>query len=175
MLIVYFSGCQKDNPEKEFDDLIHKKSIEYCKTILDNPKLPDHSRSLAESALRKWENNILDPEPILIRAFLVRPERQQTVILGLQASDEDYNILGILLRENHIKRDGKTILIEEKYPVYADEQVTITKLKLIPIKIRKNEERKEEETWENYLVVGVQIKIQYLMYGYLHPIPVKQI
>ena len=158
ILVVFISDCKNNNPEEEFDKYVREASIWYCKLISENPRQPKHSRSLAESAIQKWESKKLDPEPILIRAILVKPERLQCIMLGLQASDEDLDMLGIILKENHIKSNGQKEIIEEKYPVYADDKVTVTKLKLINVKIRENNERKDEELWQDYLFVGVPNK-----------------
>lgn len=158
VLIAFILGCPKDNLEEKPGEFTCKDSIRFCKTILRNPRLPKRSKSLAESALRKWKNDKLDPDPILIRAVLVRPERKRDYILVLQSCDEDHNTLGVVITEVNKKKNGHTVNIKEDYPVYINEPFTHNILKLVTVKIRKNEELKDEEQWQNYLDVGVQNK-----------------
>jgi hypothetical protein len=139
--------------EIDDEEVNRKATIRSCKHMLANPRLAARTRSLAEAALRKWQNNRLDPEPILLYAAIVRPEGKEYPRLLLGISDENGDFAGIRIKEQHLKASGKVELIEEEYPLCGYPRDADTNW-ILPIEIRTGKQRKNEEAWHNYVEAG---------------------
>jgi len=154
IILALTTNCDKSANRKEKKE-IREASITFCKRFLGDPNLPERVRFFTRLAIQKRENNSLDSEPILIRALLARPERMETVTLALAISDEDGDVAGIGVRERRIGASGDSIIIEEEYPVFGYQSLRIATFQIIPVAIRKDDERKNEQLWEKYLETGV--------------------
>ncbi|KPK77777.1 MAG: hypothetical protein AMJ79_02225, partial [Phycisphaerae bacterium SM23_30] len=99
------------------------------------PTISEKYKSRAKVALQKWKNDKLDPEPILIRPGLVQPQDSNDIYLAIEASDEDNDIVGILVREKHVKSNEQVIFIEEEYPFFENQQVIPAGVHIIPVMI----------------------------------------
>ena len=154
LILAHIMSCRDSDSTREKEEYIRLASIGLCKKLLVNPKATEHTKSLAQLTLQKWENNRLDPEPILMFAVLTRLRGKESIRLLLGISDEDADVAGVAIRERHMESNGQISIIEEEYPVFGY-GLTITAAQMIPIKIRKGNERKNEQHWKNYLEIGV--------------------
>jgi hypothetical protein len=155
IILALTTNCDKSAIRKEEEKEIREASIIFCKRFLVHPELPERVRFLARLVIQERENNSLDPEPILIRALLARPDRMEIITLALAVSDEDGDLAGIGVREQRIGSSGKSIIIEEEYPVFGYQSLRIATFQIITVAIRKDNERKNEELWQKYLDTGV--------------------
>ena len=154
-LIIFVSSCSKGPTEEEY---LRERGIDNCERILQIPTISEKYKSRAKVALQKWKNDKLDPEPILIRPGLVQPQDSNDIYLAIEASDEDNDIVGILVREKHVKSNEQVIFIEEEYPFFENQQVIPAGVHIIPVMIRKNNERKSEKHWKIFTDIGISHK-----------------
>jgi hypothetical protein len=136
------------------DQRIREMNVGFCEDLLANPRVTVHPRSLTQTALKKWQNGRLDPEPVLMFAVLVQNKRTKPPLLILALSDEDGDVASIRITERHFEENKKVLLIEEEYPVFGYGQV-ICSYNFVPIEIRTSNERKDQQAWQNYLDVGI--------------------
>jgi len=142
--LVFLGGCRKLSPQEE-------RGRRACQYMVKKG-LPPSSQHRAEVALSKWENGVLDPQPILVDALLATPKGQNTPLILLVISDEDSDITGMGVREDHHKSGGQTDTIVETYPVYDSHSPSAVSYELVPVKIRNSGEHKDEALWKHYAV-----------------------
>ncbi len=98
-----------------------------------------------------WENGTLDSEPFLILSAIVKPIGESPNIT-LFIYDEDKDIVGIGIKEEHFGKDNSIILIEEEYPVFKYFKLGSTvEVPWFYFKKRENSERKDEKRWQEVL------------------------
>jgi hypothetical protein len=154
VLIIVFLFYHYKSPPTDRENYIRFASVGMCERLLSNPKIPKYVRSNAELALRKWENSRIDPEPMLLFAALSKHKTKGDIRLILAISDENGDVAGIEIREKHVKSNGEIEVIEEEYPIFGYGQ-TITSTQFQPVKVRIENELKNEQQWKNYLEIGV--------------------
>lgn len=125
-----------------------------CKNLLADPKISEHTKDLLSLVLKNLENNISNPDPILFRALLAETKNKDKTCLCLGISEGSRKVVGIGIREKRILSNGENQIIEEEYPAAEFEDFRIVNEQLIPVVIRKNNNRKNEKEWENYLKFG---------------------
>ena len=152
LLVFFILGCRKNFSDEE---IRRQYSIACCKDALNNPYLPERARALAKEAIDKWNNNYLDPQPILINASLLYFKHNQSFALDLILSDEDEDVAGIGVREFHKDIDSRTMKIEEKYPVFGSQAIGGSQLPSVRIRNNPVVDRKDEEKWQSYLDNGM--------------------
>lgn len=150
LIIPYFRARDSSSVDDD-EELRRAACIGYCESVLADPKASRFCKSLAREALQKWANERVDPEPILVHLMLLdaEPERGKPFSLGLGVSDEDNDMAGIGVREEHIDSNGQVMVIEEEYPVFGYQSVG--SLQMIRVKIREHGERKNHQVWQEYL------------------------
>lgn len=151
-MFVFLSGCDKSSPPDE-DEVAHRVSVRVCAKIMTNPTAPEYAKSYAKEVVLKRENGIVDPEPILIRVGLDLLKKEGPGLI-IAASDEDGDLLGIVVREWRGKSGDNPLLIEEKYPIFGNRVDKAAYYRFFPVVIRKVDERKNEEEWKAYLAKG---------------------
>jgi hypothetical protein len=150
LLIV--AGCDSSSLPND-EEIRRRLIISHCESALANEQLSRQAKSRARLALLKWDNSSLDPEPIVIEAFLAQARDSKEARMGIGISDEDNDVAGIGVREEHVRPNGGAIIIEEEYPVFGFQSIGC--LQLIPVQIRIGTERKNHEDWQRYLNRGV--------------------
>jgi len=116
--------------------------------------LPYLSENRVHKAIAKWKNQTLDPEPILIDARLVTPIGKAETVLALCVSDENKDLAGIGIRESSPSVAKERWLNEEIYPIYHHFSPAVVSNQMIPVLIRKNGERKDQQRWREYMTHG---------------------
>ncbi|MBA7676102.1 hypothetical protein ES703_84343 [subsurface metagenome] len=98
----------------------------------------------------------MDPVPILIDVRLATPKEKKETMLALAISDEDKDLVGVGVREQHLKTDGtKPKIIEEVYSVFGSCSPVSVSYFAIPIRIRESaSDVKDDKLWENYVESG---------------------
>ena len=116
-------------------------------------KAVDVYHERAEVALAKWQNKVVDPEPILIYALLERPSGLEQVFLRFMTFDEDLDLAGFGINEHHTCADGSTKEFMEQYPVFVNRPGFFygADIHIIPIHIRDADQHKPEQKWQEYL------------------------
>lgn len=149
VLTCCLTGCK--DKDIDINALRRDSSIKYCKSLLDNPKISVRTKDLASLALKNWEKKVSNPNPILIRALLGTTRDESKTYLCLGISDGIGNVIGIGIRERHIQSNGEVAIIEETYPAFEFGELRKTSDRLVPVVIRKNNERKSDIEWDDYL------------------------
>ncbi len=151
-VFIFFSGCNKSAPPDE-DEIAHRVTVRFCAKMMADPTASERVKSLAKNALLNRENGTVDPEPILIRVGLDRLKRVGPgLIVG--ASDEDGDLVGVVVRESYGKSSDKPLVIEEEYPIFGNRVEKAAYYRFFPVVIRKANERKNEQDWKAYLANG---------------------
>ena len=118
--------------------------------------IPDlRERSLL--AIKKYKNKIIDPQPILLYPCLSQAIGTEKTGLYLEIFDEDMDTLGFIIREEVIDSNNILHTLEEEYPVFFNSpysNVVITPL--IPISVRSNNQKKDEQIWEQFLTTDYE-------------------
>jgi hypothetical protein len=113
--------------------------------------MPADAKKRAQEAMAKYRNDTLDPEPILIVATLGRSTGIDQVYLHLMVFDECEDLLGFVVREERHAPDGTQSVFEERYPVFTYSLMhRVADVLSIPVHIRDEHQRKDEERWTNY-------------------------
>lgn len=114
--------------------------------------LPNESSERAKFAQARWENGTLDAEPILIDAMLTIPKGEEKPVIVLALSDEEEDVLGIVISEQHSESaEAKTYRIQEQYPIYTGTGPFAVSHEIIPVTIRTARERKDDVLWRDYV------------------------
>jgi hypothetical protein len=99
-------------------------------------------------ALSKWQNGILDHEPILLTTTLSKPSRARPSDMILVAFDEDKDLLGFGVLEKYSDGTQRS----EEYPVYVHlQQMGVIDTRAVPVQIRDKGQQKDESRWEEYV------------------------
>ena len=138
------------------DHTFHSLNLEAERTLARirryavEASVPPDVRQRAEAVVARIDNGVHDPEPILVRATLFQGN---LAVLTLDAFDEDEDILGIRIKEEHVGSDNQHEVLEEVYPVYIRFFSPGESLPpWIYIEIRDKDQRKDMQAWEDYLV-----------------------
>jgi hypothetical protein len=146
-MVYFIPGCSKE------EKFIRNTVEDYCKDIIDNPRLSENTKILATKALEGWKNEVLEPDPILIHAGYGLKHAEDGGGLFLTMSDEDYDFAGFGIREFHKQSDSTVAVVEEEYPIFP--QPKIRCFQLIAFKERKTLlDTKDDEAWINYVNKG---------------------
>jgi hypothetical protein len=115
----------------------------YVAMNLTNWRAPDSgAKQRVQLALSKWQNGVLDREPILLAQGAPVPD------LALFAFDEDKDLLGIGVIERY--KDG--VERSEEYPVYVHARpFRVMDKRPVPVHLRDKGQQKDESLWEEYI------------------------
>jgi len=119
-----------------------------CRDILSHPELSERTKRIAERVLTNWNNEVLDPEPILVYAGCSRNSDKPYHILLLEMADEEFDVVGFKVTEVH-RSDPNAFVIEESYPVFPENRIGHPQL--VRFQPRQTaSQRKNEEDWDAY-------------------------
>jgi hypothetical protein len=121
----------------------------YVAMDLTNWRAPDSAaEQRVQLALSKWQNGVLDREPVLLAAILTKAQGARLPEIALFAFDEDKDLLGIGVMERY--KDGTEC--SEKYPVYVHARPSRVKDSCpVPVYLRDKGQQKDESRWEEYV------------------------
>ena len=153
MLILLMSGCHEKplfpDPNSEFLEKWSQKTW-----------LTTDSKERFKTAVALYNNKTVDSEPILLTAWLGRPNEGEPY-LGLAIYDEQEDAVGCIIKETSTDPNGSVKIIDEDYPalIYYPFHFTANTYP-IPIKYRIKEKLKDNKKWEDYLKsdIGTQIE-----------------
>jgi hypothetical protein len=116
---------------------------------LTNFRAPDSAADQRRQlALSKWQNGVVDREPILLVAILTRAVGAHVLDVVVFAYDEDKDLLGLGVVERY--KDGTQR--SEEYPIYVHADSTrIVRPGSIPVYLRDKGQQKDESRWEEYI------------------------
>jgi hypothetical protein len=116
LLIVAVSGCEHDKANDSAAEAAGHDANEGTASFLATWRGPDAAtEQRTRYALSKWQNGVVDHEPILLSTALIRPSKIRPAEISLASFDEDKDLFGFGVKENYT--DGTERL--EEYPVYA--------------------------------------------------------
>lgn len=145
-LTLFATGCKESSQELDPNILYFE----------NNPlrKIPDVNERMC-LAIDNYQNKKMDPEPILLHAWLiihVKQDRRENVYLNLEVFDEDVDLIGFLVKEESRDPNGTVHTLEEEYPALVhNPSLLVASTYRIPIFIRKNNQRKDEKRWQDYI------------------------
>jgi len=124
---------------------------------------PDDDKERLSSAINKYNNKIVDPVPILIRAGLGKQIEPDKCTLGLGILDEDKDLLGFVIREESKDPNDTVTTLEEDYPVFAHHPGFIAaNMYGFDISVRKGEQKKDEKAWDDHLKMDFVAQVNHL-------------
>jgi hypothetical protein len=127
------------------------RTLNALRIFIRYPWLPADAKERAENALTKYQNKTPAPEPVLIVATLGKVTGDDQVYLNFLAYDEDRDLEGFVVEEEHQDPNGRRFKFEERYPAFTHLRMT-TAADIIgfPINLRGVRERMDEERWVRY-------------------------
>ncbi len=152
----------------EWLEQVHHPEIYYLRTTPNSKHASPEKRELARKILRRWDNGVVEPEPILLDAWLTKgtldestgqmrydwmfdPSGTAPAALYLMVVDEDDDLLGIRIREKYVLPNGVESSFEETYPACIDgRQRSFLGATLIPVHLRLGNRVKDEAQWQAY-------------------------
>lgn len=142
-------GCSKpDNVATGKIEQDPNRALECFLATWRGPDIETEQRT--RLALSRWQNGVIDHEPILLYASASRSSRAYSATLSLMAYDEDKDLLGIVVEEEPSDANGAPL--SEYYPVYAHlRQLDTADTRSIGIHLRGKGDRKDEARWEEYV------------------------
>jgi hypothetical protein len=106
----------------------------------------------AQAARLKLQNGVLDREPILIGVDLFVSDGNQPTLLPI-CFDEDEDLRGLRITEEHTDSNGTKVVLEEDYPVYvAWARTPILDSVAFSVDLRGDGRRKDDGLWTNYVI-----------------------
>lgn len=128
-------------------------------------------RELARRVIQRWDNGLVDPEPILVDAWLQRGKLDEytgrmvhgffnEVALGTADAalnvcvvDEDRDLLGVRIRERYVLPSGVESSYEETYPAFVERphRGWMLGTTVILVHFRSGNRVKDERQWQVFL------------------------
>jgi len=138
VFVVLNSGCDRNSVYGTLDSLKENAPIDMKQRI--------------EMAQKMWQNGKADLEPILISACLTKAEGRERIYIGLITFDEDTDVIGIGIKEQYIDPNNLKTTLTEEYPAFVYRMSPeVDELRLCPVQIRSNSQRKSTQKWEEYI------------------------
>lgn len=151
-------GCERK--PKSFD--VNDVNMDILERWSRRP-LPNDDKERLSSAINKYNNKMVDPVPILIRAGLSKRIEPEEFLLGLAILDEDKDLLGFVIREESKDPNGTVTTLEEDYPVFAHHPGFIAaNMYGFDISARKGEQRMDEKAWDDHLKMDFVAQVNHL-------------
>ena len=114
-------------------------------------------------AINKYENKMMDPVPILIKAVLSNQIEPDEYRLYIAILDEDEDILGFVIREESKDPNGTITTLEEDYPVFAHfPNFAAADMFGFDILVRKGEQKKDKKAWDDFFVIDFDAQVSQL-------------
>ncbi|MHC4540107.1 MAG: hypothetical protein ACYS74_10055 [Planctomycetota bacterium] len=105
-------------------------------------------RERAKLALSRWQDQDINPEPILFWAGLARPGP----VIALNFFDEDMDVIGFAIEEHYVDANGTRQALVEEYPAFVHFQwPDVGILKIVPMQVRDSGQRADKERWNSYV------------------------
>jgi hypothetical protein len=150
LAIILLVGCSDRKDERPL------MAMQACEQILHKKEFSPSAKGIAKQTLAQWQNNVLDPVPVLMDAQYTHTKTGE-LYLDLYMSDEDFDVAGIIVSEIHKDSGKPDIAFEEKYPVFADYSAGLPEQ--LHVYIRAFPElRKSEEKWKSYVQKGSYVE-----------------
>jgi len=106
------------------------------------------ARERAKLALSRWQDQDINPEPILLWAGVARPNNA----IALDFFDEDMDVIGFGTEERYIDANGIRQKLVEEYAAFTHIQWgDVWPLKIVPVHTRDINQRLDKEKWNNYI------------------------
>ena len=149
--IILVLGCRRR--KSHIDPVMH-----FLQEMINRSDEPDIDQRL-RLAISKWQNGVVDPEPILIRGIIgdtaIRGE--EIMFLTLITFDEDVDLVGFVIEEEHMDSNGNSTMLMEKYPVLTHiSDLGVVMWKGIPVLVRDKSQRKPDDQWQKYVSTPLQ-------------------
>ncbi len=149
LMVITVAGCKTEDDREE--EVVYELAVTALTDFAES-KFPGCQRR-SRAALSKLKNDVLDAEPILIRALigLGGPNANEPVF-GLTCFDEDKDIRGFRIKEHYVDPNGAATTLEEDYPVFVGSLTRFIVENLVyPIQIRGKHQRKDKYLWLEYV------------------------
>ncbi|MBW7990191.1 MAG: hypothetical protein FVQ84_09280 [Planctomycetes bacterium] len=142
IIVLVIPGCNRD---PVIEELKHLKEKAKTKDFVDEER---H----IESALSKWQNQTVDPEPILLTGDLSKSRGHEHMYLGFITFDEDMDVYGLGINEVYTDVNSMKVSLTEEYPAFVHRmKPEVLDFRLFPVQIRDAGQRKNEQQWDKYV------------------------
>lgn len=153
LMVAVSLGCRpgKDSRERK----LKLEADQARSTLEDRVKEKRDPHGRAKIALTKLNDSVRVDGPFLISVNLGCRDDNEPVLF-FACLDEGRNLRGICVREERTDPNGRTMALEERYPVYvAWPETNILANHTFSVAIRNGGQRKDEAAWNDY-VISVQ-------------------
>ncbi len=155
MCSFVLSGCRRSEPDPVAAELARLVSV----TGLGGPtdSQDPNVAKRAGLALSMYKNNVVDVQPVLIDAGLGIIDSSGQWYLRVALYDEDKDVLGWGISEEHRTSEGDEKTLVEEYPVFIhNRQLEDEPLRffLRPVYIRDSNQRKDTHLWQRFCDEG---------------------
>ena len=148
------AGC-RDTEEDRWREHESDLAMKLLESRLESEESGPGASERAKAARLKLQNRVLDEEPILIFVLLLLPDSNQPTLLST-CLDEDEDLRGLRITEEHMDSNGTKVVLEEDYPVYvAWARTPILDTAAFSVDLRGDGQRKNERLWTEYMVGGL--------------------
>ncbi len=157
LFVFTVPGCERRDTDVHG---LPDRSSDYVEQFLmrGTQNAPDDSvwKKYRNMALEKWQNGVLDPEPILLGVQLSKSSKDHRPYLTVVTFDEDRDIAGVGVEEQLSDANGrKTEVIVEEYSIAAhlnqSDAIDVICTLRVPVQIRDAAQRKDPNAWEQYV------------------------
>lgn len=145
--VILLSCFRKEDEVAKLHNNIGPQNLE---SFLNSHKLSEDEMTRGRLAMKQWKNGKVDPKPILICARLVK-DKEGFLMLFMYYSDEDHDVAGFGIREEHFVAKGNPQIIEEAYPLFRGSQPLSVWLSMLDVDQRIENKRKDEKLWQEYI------------------------
>jgi hypothetical protein len=155
-MIIAFLFCfanwqkQSSTEEEKFKEIFNKLGPRSLERYFNSHKLPEDESARGHLAITQWENGKVDPRPILIYAKIIRDEEDLRV-LCMYFSDEDSDVAGFGIKEEHFVAGDKPCIVEETYPLFIRSSPSCVWISVCDIELRNEKKQKDERLWQEYI------------------------
>ncbi len=153
LLSLFLTGCK----DSSFDEILEDIEFTVNKIKQKFQEYPD-VKERADLLIPRWENQVIDPEPILVWTYLAKVRQDDNSFsynISLFIYDEDMDVLGMGITEEHISVHNQKEIIEELYPFYfhcnysGHPQFGYWN----PVEIRIERKTKNEKKWKEFVAI----------------------
>ncbi|MHC4657116.1 MAG: hypothetical protein ACYS91_19185 [Planctomycetota bacterium] len=153
LLLFQLAGCKKSS-FLEPEELDHRMSVRFCARLLADPNASERTKRIVKDILVNRVNSTVEREPVLIFTGLLISAGKSRNFLTFGLSDEDGDLLGVLMREQRSRSDMNPLVVEEEYPLFMGLRCKAANTYVFPVRIRQGNERKDENSWQTYIERG---------------------
>lgn len=142
---LFLTNCEHEEMYKT------TSTIEFLDKYVSNQSFGDITQEKAKYAISLFENNTIEPQPVLVLAALVKFEGCEETDLALVIYDEDKDILGISICQIPIDSNNTNSQIFEEYPIFVHDEIGyVVNIYRVTVQVRSDSQKKNKTLWDDF-------------------------